>query len=81
MIHARWRVITIVLVLMLSLMSINALTEESDEPVLGVHIGNLAPDFDLPLLVGPDDEGVTVNLYEQIEEYDVIILYFFFAAT
>jgi cytochrome oxidase Cu insertion factor (SCO1/SenC/PrrC family) len=47
-----------------------------DEPVTGVEVGQLAPDFDLPQV-----DGERVQLYDVVAENDVTILYFFLAAS
>jgi peroxiredoxin len=58
------------------MMSVGALSDEAQ--TTGIQVGELAPDFTLPV-VGVD--GERVNLYEQIEQYDVILLYYFLAAS
>lgn len=53
----------------------------SDETATGVHVGEVAPDFNLPLLGDnseQDEDPEIVNLHEQIEQYDVTVLYFFY---
>lgn len=57
--------------------AVSALPEENEQTT-GVHVGELAPDFTLPTIEADEDP---VNLYEQIEQHDVVLLYFFFAAT
>ncbi len=44
---------------------------------IGYDVGQQAPDFTLPQLGGGDP----IQLQEQVEQYDVTVLYFFFAAT
>lgn len=67
--------VTLALAMLLILAS--AMGVYSEEPEIGVRQGQKAPDFTLPV-VGSDEE---VTLSEEIEKYDVTILYFFFAAT
>jgi len=55
-----------------------SVADEAESLPVGVEVGMKAPDFTLPVL---DGEGDTVTLYEQVEQYDAIILYFFYAAT
>ena len=44
---------------------------------IGYDVGQKAPDFTLPQL----EDGTPFTLHEQVESYDVTVLYFFFAAT
>jgi len=62
------------LLLVLSL-GMNALPQEPD---VGTQIGQKAPDFELPTIEGGDER---VTLYDQVETYDVVVLYFFLAAS
>ena len=48
----------------------------SDEPEVATQVGQQAPDFTLPQL-----DGEPINLYETVAQYDVTLLYFFYAAT
>lgn len=48
----------------------------SDEPEVGMQVGQKAPDFTLPQL-----DGEPVTLSEEVAKYDVTLLYFFYAAT
>jgi hypothetical protein len=69
------RLISAALVLLMAL-SIGV-TALADEPEIGVYEGYKAPDFSLPNLDGGDH----VVLYDELEKYDVVILFFFYAAT
>lgn len=51
----------------------------SEEPAEGVHVGDKAVDFTLPLVGSNGEEDLTLS--DEIEKYDVIMLYFFFAAS
>lgn len=55
--------------------ALEQLIAELEVPEIGVQVGNRAPDFTLP-----DLDWNPVNLYEQIEKYDVVLLYYFSAA-
>ena len=48
----------------------------SDEPEVGTQVGQQAPDFTLPQL-----DGEPVTLSDAVTQYDVTLLYFFYAAT
>ncbi len=67
-----------VLLLVIILTTLFALSPSalSDEPVTGVEIGQLAPDFDLPQV-----DGERVQLYDVVAENDATLLYFFLAAS
>ncbi len=70
-----------VLILLAGALAWSGLPSAADEPEsapASVEVGMKAPDLTLPVLDGDDEK---INLYEQVETYDAIMLYFFFAAT
>ncbi len=63
------------LLLTLSL-GLNAVPQAGAE--VGTQVGQQAPDFELPTIDGGDER---VQLYDQVEKNDVVVLYFFLAAS
>jgi len=47
-------------------------------PDVGTQVGQKAPDFSLPTIQGGNER---VTLYDQVEQHDVVVLYFFLAAS
>lgn len=75
---ARW-ILVALLILAISILSTpfqSSAPAFAEESAVGPEVGHHLLDFTLPQVDGDD-----INLYEQIEQYDVILIYFFYAAT
>jgi|GEM_PF-6380844 len=70
-----------ILSLLLAVVTLLAISPSvrSDEPVVGVQIGQMAPDFDLPVVGG--EEGQRLKLYDVVAENDATLIFFFLAAS
>jgi len=66
------------LVVLALLSTLGRLGIAEDGPAVGVHPGQKAPEFSLPLLDGDDEK---LSLYEQVSKYDVVVLCFFIVSN